>query len=85
MPGINSNLNKKSFINFLKNSIKSRCYMWSELLLFRNHLSFFIGKGVYAKGCNPFSRIKQQWGFSYILSKQGINRASADAGFMFIA
>jgi len=34
---------------------------------------------------HPFGTIKRQWGFSYILSKEGINRASADAGFMFIA
>jgi hypothetical protein len=26
--------------------------MWSEFIICRNHLSFFIGKGVYAKGCN---------------------------------
>jgi len=29
--------------------------------------------------------IKRQWGFSYILSKEGINLASTDVGFMFIA
>jgi hypothetical protein len=29
--------------------------------------------------------MKRQWGFSYILTKEGINRASADIGFMFIA
>jgi hypothetical protein len=40
-------------MNFLKNPIKSRCYMWSVLVICRNHLSFFIGKGVYAKVCNP--------------------------------
>jgi transposase len=34
---------------------------------------------------HPFGTIKRQWGFSYILSKEGINRASADTGFMFIA
>ena len=34
---------------------------------------------------HPFGTIKRQWGFSYILSKKGINRASADVGFMFIA
>jgi len=27
---------------------------------------------------HPFGTIKQQWGFSYILSKEGISRASAD-------
>ena len=32
----------------------------------------------------PFGTIKLQWGFSYILSKNGKERASADVGFMFI-
>jgi len=34
---------------------------------------------------HPYGTIKRQWGFSYILTKKGINRASADVGFMFIA
>jgi len=34
---------------------------------------------------HPFGTIKRQWGFSYILTKRGINRASSDVGFMFIA
>jgi transposase len=34
---------------------------------------------------HPFGTIKRQWGFSYILTKEGVNRASADVGFMFIA
>ena len=34
---------------------------------------------------HPFGTIKRQWGFSYILTKKGMNRASADVGFMFIA
>lgn len=34
---------------------------------------------------HPYGTIKRQWGFSYILTKQGKDRASADAGFMFIA
>jgi len=34
---------------------------------------------------HPFGTIKRQWGFSYILTKKGISRASADVGFMFIA
>jgi hypothetical protein len=29
--------------------------------------------------------MKRQWGFSYILTKRGIKRASADVGLMFIA
>ncbi|MDO9341099.1 MAG: IS1182 family transposase [Bacteroidales bacterium] len=34
---------------------------------------------------HPFGTMKRQWGFSYILTKKGISRASADVGFMFIA
>jgi transposase len=34
---------------------------------------------------HPFGTMKRQWGFSYILTKKGIERASADVGFMFIA
>ena len=29
--------------------------------------------------------LKRQWGFYYIITKKGIKRASADAGFMFTA
>jgi transposase len=32
-----------------------------------------------------YGTLKRQWGFSYILTKKGINRASSDVGFMFIA
>ena len=34
---------------------------------------------------HPYGTIKRQWGFSYILTKKGINRASADVGLMFTA
>jgi len=34
---------------------------------------------------HPYGTIKRQWGFSYILTKKGIKRASADVGFMLIA
>jgi len=34
---------------------------------------------------HPYGTVKRQWGFSYILTKKGIKRASADVGFMFIA
>jgi len=34
---------------------------------------------------HPFGTIKRQWGFSYILTKKGIKRASADVGLMLIA
>lgn len=31
---------------------------------------------------HPYGTIKRQWGFSYLLTKKGINRASADVGFI---
>jgi transposase len=34
---------------------------------------------------HPYGTIKRQWGFSYILTKKGINRASSDAGLMLVA
>lgn len=34
---------------------------------------------------HPYGTLKRQWGFSYILTKKGIDRASGDVGFMFIA
>jgi len=34
---------------------------------------------------HPFGTIKRQWGFSYILTKRGMSRASSDVGFMMIA
>ena len=34
---------------------------------------------------HPYGTIKRQWGFSYVLTKKGIQRASADVGLMFVA
>jgi len=34
---------------------------------------------------HPYGTLKRQWGFSYILTKKGIVRASSDVGFMFVA
>jgi transposase len=34
---------------------------------------------------HPYGTLKRQWGFSYILTKKGIERASSDVGLMFIA
>ena len=34
---------------------------------------------------HPYGTIKRQWGYSYILTRKGMKRASADVGFMFIA
>lgn len=34
---------------------------------------------------HPYGTIKRQWGFNYILTKKGTDRASADVGLMFMA
>lgn len=34
---------------------------------------------------HPYGILKRQWGFSYILTKKGIKRASADVGLMVVA
>jgi transposase len=34
---------------------------------------------------HPFGTIKRQWGFDYVLTKKGMQRASADVGLVFIA
>jgi len=34
---------------------------------------------------HPYGTIKRQWGFSYIITKKGLERASADVGLMFTA
>ena len=34
---------------------------------------------------HPDGTIKRQWGFNYFLTKKGINRASADDGFIITA
>lgn len=34
---------------------------------------------------HPYGVIKRQWGFSYVMTKKGIKRASADVGFIFSA
>jgi hypothetical protein len=34
---------------------------------------------------HPFGTIKRQWGISYIMTKKGTGRASADVGFMMTA
>lgn len=34
---------------------------------------------------HPFGTLKRQWGFSYIMTKKGKERASSDVGFMFTA
>jgi hypothetical protein len=34
---------------------------------------------------HPFGIIKRQWGFYFVLSRKGINRAGADVGLIFTA
>ena len=34
---------------------------------------------------HPFGTIKRQWGYSYILTKKGKDRAESDVGFIYIA
>ena len=34
---------------------------------------------------HPYGTIKRQWGFSYVITKKYLSRASADIGFMMIA
>ena len=34
---------------------------------------------------HPYGTIKRYWGFSYIVTKKGIERAAADVGLMFTA
>jgi len=34
---------------------------------------------------HPYGTLKRQWGFSYILTKKGMNRASSDVGLMLVA
>ena len=34
---------------------------------------------------HPYGTIKRQWGFGYIITKKGLDRASADVGLMFTA
>jgi len=34
---------------------------------------------------HPYGTLKRQWGFSYIMTKKNIKRASADVGLMMTA
>ncbi|WP_206077633.1 IS1182 family transposase [Pontibacter sp. SGAir0037] len=34
---------------------------------------------------HPFGTLKRQWGYSYVLTKKGMGRASADVGLMLVA
>lgn len=55
----------------------------------RNLINTFEKKHLYKRRQaiveHPYGTIKRQWGFSYILTKKGIKRASADVGLMLIA
>jgi len=55
----------------------------------RNHINTIEKEHLYKRRQSivehPYGTIKRQWGFSYILTKKGKARASADVGLMFIA
>jgi transposase len=55
----------------------------------RNHINIQQKEHLYKRRQaiveHPYGTIKRQWGFNYILTKKGIERASSDVGFMFIA
>ena len=55
----------------------------------RNRLNIEASPEIYKKRQSiiehPYGTIKRQWGFSYIITKKGMKRASADVGLMFIA
>jgi transposase len=55
----------------------------------RNRKKFYHRQRLYKRRQSivehPYGTLKRQWGFSYILTKKGISRASSDVGFMFIA
>jgi transposase len=55
----------------------------------QNRINSENNKGIYklrqAIVEHPYGTIKRQWGFSYILTKKGKARASADVGLMFTA
>ena len=55
----------------------------------QNKLNIEANKELYKKRQSivehPYGVIKRQWGFYYIMTKQGKKRASADVGCMFIA
>jgi hypothetical protein len=54
-----------------------------------NRKNIEAGKAIYKQRQaiveHPYGTIKRQWGYSYIITKKGIKRASADVGLMFIA
>jgi len=55
----------------------------------RNRINTFEKEHLYKRRQaiveHPYGTLKRQWGFSYILTKKGIKRASSDVGLMFIA
>ena len=55
----------------------------------RNHRNYEEKEHLYKRRQaiveHHYGTLKRQWGFSYILTKKGMERASSDVGFMFIA
>jgi transposase len=56
-----------------------------EMNLKNNELNKNLYKRRQAIVEHPYGTLKRQWGFSYILTKKGITRASSDVGLMFVA
>jgi len=58
-------------------------------LIFENKQRMEANKELYRKRQaiveHPYGIIKRQWGFYYVSTKKGINRATADIGLIFVA
>jgi transposase len=58
-------------------------------LIFENKQRMDANKQLYRKRQaiveHPYGVIKRQWGFYYVATKKGINRAAADVGLIFVA
>lgn len=55
----------------------------------RNRQNIAASPGLYKRRQaiveHPFGTLKRQWGYSYVLTKKGMERASADVGLMLVA
>lgn len=72
-------------------NLKGRTIERSEYASYleKNRLTIHANSAIYKRRQSivehPYGTIKRQWGFSYVITKKGMKRASADVGFMFIA
>jgi transposase len=79
------------FRSYCTRSKKGRLIQRSEYAEYyeRNRINTFEKEHLYKRRQeiveHPYGTIKRQWGFSYILTKKGMERASSDVGFMFVA